>query len=179
MAGLGGEQGDPLTPALISLAQHRALVEASSRSVPGERVFAYLDDLYIVTTRERARAAFEVVSETVERVAGVRTHLGKLRAWSSGGGSAPPGIEALGKDVWTADKVASENGLKILGTPLGKQAFVDKLAHERIAAEKEMLEQIEKMSDLQSAFVMLSMSAVPRANHMIRMLPPSKSLMYA
>ena len=32
---------------------------------------------------------------------------------------------------------------------------------------------ISKMRDLQCAWIMLSMSAVPRANHMIRMVPPS------
>ena len=43
-------------------------------------MFAYLDDVYVLTTRPRAQAAFECVAEAVERVAGVRTQLGKLRA---------------------------------------------------------------------------------------------------
>ncbi len=76
LQGEGGEQGDPLMPALYSLAQHRALVEAAGQLLPTERVFAYLDDLYVLTTRPRMRTAFEVVASAVERVAGVRTHLG-------------------------------------------------------------------------------------------------------
>ncbi len=81
-------------PALYSLAQHRALVEAAGQLLPTERVFAYLDDLYVLTTRPRMRTAFEVVASAVERVAGVRTHLGKLKALSSGGGEAPAGDAA-------------------------------------------------------------------------------------
>ena len=34
----GGEQGDPLMPALFALAQHDALVEADTKLEPGERV---------------------------------------------------------------------------------------------------------------------------------------------
>jgi len=42
--GEGGEQGDPLMPALYSLGQHGALRHAASQLLSGEYVFAYLDD---------------------------------------------------------------------------------------------------------------------------------------
>ena len=87
--GEGGEQGCPLMPALYSLAQHDALVEADGRLLPGEQIFSFLDDLYIKTCRARARSAFDEVAGAVECGAGVRSNLGKLRAWSSGGGRAP------------------------------------------------------------------------------------------
>ena len=44
--GEGGEQGDPLMPLLVCLAQHPALVAANERLDAGEHLFAYLDDLY-------------------------------------------------------------------------------------------------------------------------------------
>ena len=110
----GGEQGCPLMPALYSLAQHDALVEADGHLLPTELLFAFLDDLYVVTTRGRAHEAFETVTECVERKAGVRTHLGKLKAWSTGGGPAPIGLSAIGPDVWTADKPDNLNGLVVL-----------------------------------------------------------------
>ena len=48
--GEGGEQGDPLMLLLFSLGQHGAL-EAVQRSLrDGERMLAYLDDIYIVTS---------------------------------------------------------------------------------------------------------------------------------
>ena len=35
----------------------------------------------------------------MERMAGVRSNLGKLRAWSAGGGPAPEGFEAFEEEV--------------------------------------------------------------------------------
>eukprot|EP00959_Pyramimonas_sp_CCMP1952_P470508 9496763-Pyramimonas_sp.AAC.1 len=69
-------------PALSALAQHDGLVEAESMLQPSERILSFLDDHYVVTTRDRAAAAFRIVANAVERHAGVRSHLGKLRAWS-------------------------------------------------------------------------------------------------
>ena len=67
----------------------------------------------------------------------------------------------------------------ILGTPLGKAAFVEAFVETKIVAEKTLLDKVLKLEDLQCAWIMLSMSAVPRANHLIRMLPPSISRAYA
>ena len=64
--GEGGEQGDPLMPALFALAQHDALEAAAGQLREGERLLAFLDDLYVVTSRDRDRAAFETVAEEVE-----------------------------------------------------------------------------------------------------------------
>ena len=109
----------------------------------------------------------------------MRSHLGKLRVWSSGGGPCPDDLLALGNDVWTADKPEHENGLKILGTPLGKPAYVEQFVNERMHKENCFLGKLLKMTDLQCAWIMLSFSAVPRANHMIRMVPPSSVHGYA
>ena len=46
--GEGGEQGDPLMPLLFCLGQHPALAAVSAALQDGERLFAFLDDLYIV-----------------------------------------------------------------------------------------------------------------------------------
>ena len=65
LQGEGGEQGDALAPALFALAQHDALVAASAHLQEGEFLAAFLDDLYIVTTPERARAAFDSTAAAV------------------------------------------------------------------------------------------------------------------
>ena len=56
----GGEQGDPLMPALCSLAQQPALEEVQSQLRGGEALFAYLDDTYVVCTPERACELYKV-----------------------------------------------------------------------------------------------------------------------
>ena len=152
---------------------------ASLNLLPSERVFSFLDDLYLVTTKARAGVAFQELAGQVERHAGVKTNLGKLRAWCRGGGAAPPDLATFGAEVWTADKPKEENGLIILGTPLGTREFVEAHAAERMRKELFLLAQVCKMQDLQCAWVMLSMCAVPRANHTIRILPPSLSRTYA
>ena len=63
----GGEQGDPLMPALYALAQHDGLVEADAKLEAGERLFSFLDDLYVTTPKKRARAAFDTVAVSVHR----------------------------------------------------------------------------------------------------------------
>ena len=101
--GEGGEQGDPLMPALYSLAQHDALVEADGALLPGEHILSFLDDLYLVTSKDRAAEAFRTVTGAVARRAGVHTHLGKLKAWSASGGPSPPDLAAISPEAWTAD----------------------------------------------------------------------------
>ena len=106
-------------PALFALAQHDALVEADALLEPGERLFSFLDDLYLTTTKPRAQEAFQVVADSVQRHAGVQTNFGKLKAWSRAGGEAPEGLE----EAWQGSKPDCENGLIVLGTPLGRGAL--------------------------------------------------------
>ena len=177
--GEGGEQGDPLMPALYSLGQHSALQHAASRLWPGEHLFAYLDDLYVICRRERAATAFRTVAEAVAEMAGVQSHLGKLRAWCSGGGPAPADLAALGPQVWTADLPPEQNGLKVLGVPIGTKEFVQACGAERLAEERTLLDILPELPDTQCSWVLLAMSAVPRANHLLRATPPTQVQEYA
>ena len=89
-----------------------------------------------------------------------------------------PDVRALGPEVWTAANPPETNGLVILGTPLGTTEFVNACGVERMQQEQRMLQEISKMEDPPSAWTMLCMSAVPRANHTARILPPSTSRFY-
>jgi hypothetical protein len=175
----GGEQGCPLMPALFALAQHDALVQASGNMLPDELLFSFLDDLYVVTSRARAYEAFQEVATQVETHAGVKTHMGKLKAWCRGGGPAPDDLAEACPDAWTADSPDVDNGLVVLGTPMGTKAFVEQQANDRIEKEKRLLKELPLLKDVQAAWVLLCQSAVPRANHTIRVLPPSLSQKYA
>ena len=175
----GGEQGCPLMPALFALAQHDALAEANESLLPDEHIFAFLDDLYVIASKARAGEALQEVAWKVETRAGVRSHTGKLRAWCKRGGPAPSDVQDISEDAWTADLPDEENGIVILGTPLGRPAFVEKHAAERMETENKMLHELPGFKDIQAAWSLLLYSAVPRANHTIRVLPPSQSTAYA
>ena len=70
-------------PMLFALGQHRALQAAARRLGEGEHVFAFLDDIYIRTCRERAREEFDVVTLSVAGLAQTRPNLGKCRVYAA------------------------------------------------------------------------------------------------
>ena len=49
-------------PALFCLGLHDSLVSATARLNPGEHLVAYLDDVYIVSGRDRAKATHMISS---------------------------------------------------------------------------------------------------------------------
>ncbi|CAK0900915.1 unnamed protein product, partial [Prorocentrum cordatum] len=71
--------------ALFALALHGAPAGASKTFEQGDFLVAFLDDVYIKTTRARARAAFDTTTGAIHLHANVDCHLGKCRAYSRGG----------------------------------------------------------------------------------------------
>ena len=57
----GGEQGDPFMPALYSLGQRAALQTLHSNLGPGETLFAFLDDVYVVLPPHRVRPVYDLL----------------------------------------------------------------------------------------------------------------------
>ena len=82
-------------PALFCLAMRPALAEIQARLHADDLVVVYLDDVYVVTTPDRARAAYDVVAEVLPRVCNIQVNRGKLQAWCRSGRAAPPGIAEL------------------------------------------------------------------------------------
>ena len=70
----GCEQGDPLAPALFALGQHGALCQAPSALRTSERLLAFLDDLYVLTARGRAREARDTMVQAVQEGCGILSH---------------------------------------------------------------------------------------------------------
>ena len=177
--GEGCEQGDPLAPALYALGQHGALLKAASAVHASDSLLAFLDDLYVLTTRERARAARDTVVGIVEAECGIASNEGKTRVYSSAGGPPPPGVAELGSDVWRGDKPLEERGLVVLGTPIGHPHFIAAWAAQRMRTERELLQQLPLLPDLQCAWLLLARCASPRANHALRTVPPQAVASYA
>ena len=181
--GEGGEQGDPLMPALFALGIHEAVEEVSTQLHPGERIFAFLDDIYLVAPRHRAAEVYKLMARTLEQRAGIKADIGKAAAWSKNGGPPPPGVNDLGDPskppVWKGNLPPAENGIVILGTPLGTPEFCTQHAQERIKEENKFLQWLPQIPELQAGWLLLLFCAVPRANHLLRVLPPSITEGYA
>ena len=180
----GGEQGDPLMPALYALAQHAALADVATALVPGEAVLAFLDDTYIVCSPERVAPLYGALSDALWARARVQLNQGKTRVWNAAG-EEPPNLSAIqpqqGGDVWVGawSSPPERQGLVVLGAPLGSAAFVRQHLQEKRRQHNTLLQRIPALSDLQSAWLLLVFCASPRANYLLRMLPPNSTTEYA
>ena len=136
LAGEGGEQGDPLMPALFALGQHEALEAICMVLLPSEKLFAFLDDIFIVGAPECMAFLHAQVESALWDHARIRINQGKTQLWNragvfpvgcehipwmQGGGAVPPVI------VWRGDQSlpTREQGIRVLGTPLGHGDHVE------------------------------------------------------
>ena len=137
--GEGGEQGDPLMPSLFCLGIHGALEQAGRNLLPSEVLVGYLDDIYVVTCRERARQCYDDIVTSLRNLAGIEVNFGKAECWGLGGGGPPDGILELGSDpnrpVWKGNLASELCGVEALGVPMGSEGFV--IAHCRGKAEEQ------------------------------------------
>ena len=168
----GGEQGDPLMPLLFCLAVHDAFVEVQEHLQAGEEIFAYLDDVYALSTPERSRDLYDLLAQKLHDVAGIRLHTGKTRTWNRAG-AVPERMAELGPSVW------SPAGLKILGTPLGTPEFHSIATRERLEEETLLWRAIPWVPNLQCSWQLLVQCAGPRCHHFLRCVPPELSITYA
>ena len=180
--GEGGEQGDPLMPALYSLGQHRALEAVARRLHPTERLFAFLDDLYVVCRPDRVVDVHHILAVELWSHAKIQIQHGKTQVWNRGG-VEPTEIETLQAAaqvsdpdalVWRGDPTLPEveQGMKILGTPLGHPSYVQSFLRAKTDDHTLLLERIPEVPDLQSAWLILLFCASTRANYLLRALPP-------
>ena len=182
--GDGGEQGDPLMPALFSLAQHPALSEAAAGLQESEAIFAFLDDNYVVSAPERTDALHSALEDALWRHARVRLNRGKTRVWNAGG-EEPAGLARLqpvgAEPVWTGawSLPADQQGLLVLGAPLGSEAFVRRELRRKRETQDQLLARLPAVGDLQCAWLLLLFCASPRANCLLRMLPPGATEAFA
>ena len=83
--GEGGEQGDALMPLLFSLGQHNALHAVQERLLPNERIFAFLDDVYVVCLPDRVAAIHMLLENALWVHARIRVHAGKTKIFNRAG----------------------------------------------------------------------------------------------
>ena len=142
----------------------------------GEQLFAFKMTCTSCAKSARAMKIFELVQTVLLKRAGIGVNFGKSRAFDFNG-IEPSEIEKLGKKVWNGrlDEPAHKRGMEVLGTPIGTVEFAETFCQEHLAEPVTMLEQIAKVPDLQSAWLILSLSASPRAVLTMRTFPPSVS----
>ena len=159
-------------PLLFSLGIHDAIQHVASQLRPDEQVFAYLDDVYAICAPERVVEVYDLLRAALGELAGIHLHTGKTRVWNKSG-QPPENVDRLGVDAWNAE------GVKVLGTPIGTEAFVSDHVTDRMGEEQKLLDALSDVPDLQCAWQILLQCAGPRCNHLLRTLPPTQSTEYA
>ena len=159
--GEGGEQGDPLMPMLYALGQHGSLAATQERMIGNEKVFAYLDDVYLASGPGRVEQVQSIVSEELHNRAHIEVHHGKTQVWNRSG-VLPSGIEALTRAarvvkpdavVWKGDPnlPPTQQGLKVLGVPLGQPAYVREFLENKSREQTVLFERIPWVTDPQAS----------------------------
>ena len=147
-------------------------------SQENEKLFAFLDDIYVVCDPDRVGDVHQLLQRELWVHARISLHLGKTQVWNRTG-ECPPACEemqraALQVDpearVWKGDvsRPRSEQGLKILGTPVGQPEYVTTKLDQLIAKHRVLLERIPAVNDLQSGWLLLTFYAATRANFTLR-----------
>ena len=114
-------------PLLFSLAVNNALQEVQAELLPEEWLFAFLDDVYALSTPERCRKMYDLYR--LFHRAGIRLHTCKTRTWNRAT-QDPERMEELGANVWNPE------GLKVLATPVGTPRFHQAASEERLHKEE-------------------------------------------
>ena len=182
------EQGDALMPLLYSIGQHQALDEVVRGLLPTEKLFAYLDDVYVVTTPDRVATVYTLLQENLWVVAGVRINSGKTQVWNAAG-RKPLVYEAMDRiaqaqnpeaKVWRGSEVpVDRQGVKDLGAPIGHPAFVTAQLAAVAEHQATLLQRIPLTPDLQSAWLLLLHCAGGRPTYFLRVVNPEAALDYA
>ena len=180
--GEGGEQGDPLMPMLYALGQHRALLAVQSQLLPNERLMAFLDDVYVVSEPERIGELHNTLRRDLWIHSRIQIHAGKTKIWNRGG-HVPPDHDVLfaaarmedpNAQIWFGDlqTPAGLRGIRVLGTPLGTEEFVQAQLRTTVGSHELLLSRIPLVPDLQSAFLLLLFCASSRATFYLRVCNP-------
>ena len=139
-----------------------------------------LDDLYFVCKPNRVSIIYGIVEKALWEHARIRVHTGKTQVWNKRG-VAPNGMDKLGAGAWRGGTNLSfeEQGMKILGTPVGHPQYVRKELLKLAEEQSVLLGRIPTLEDTQSAWLLLLFCASMRANYILRVVPPDLSKEYS
>ena len=155
------QQGDPLGPFLFSLALHSVISKLSQRH-PKVLSPCYLDDATIIGSKQEVVSAFVEMKDELASI-GLDLREDKCEAY------CPSGIVD-----WDLPIPVRDEGLEILGTPVGSDSFFKEKCIEIVKCEKShFLAKLPLLDDMQSALLLLRYCPVPKITHLLRTVPPS------
>ena len=80
--GLGGEQGGPMVPLLVSLGEHAVLQAANAILEDIERLLTLLGEVHVTCVPGRVGAVHQILQDALWAHARIRIHHGKTQIWN-------------------------------------------------------------------------------------------------
>ena len=182
LQGEGGRaRATPLMPGLFSFGQHDALLAVQDTLRPIEYLWAFQDDIFLVT--EPARIAtvhreFGFHLWTRARISpctlGICAHQ-VVKEYSKQPESHPDAV------VWKGDESlpTTNQGVVVLGALLGHADFVARKLEAKMDEHRVLFRRILAVQDLQCAWLLLLFCAATRANYFLRVVEPAMSQRFA
>ena len=197
----GVEQGDSLAPALFAYGLRPALLRAQAvldeqchaLGIPTVTLLAYLDDIVILAPRSIAETAYDVVQEALRSECGLELSPTKTQVWTPRqvqppGALAqywrPDGVVVLGgpQDAPSLSAALVADAVRPLAFPVGLQAgpFVQQFVADKLAGMRRSAGLVTSLVSnaphdypaLQIALQLLVFCVAPKADHLLRHLPP-------
>ena len=91
----------------------------------GEVLFAYLDDIYVLSDPSCVAEIFLQVKQSLFRSADIQVNLGKTKVGNNAA-IKPEDLDTIGAEAWTGEGPEEDRGRVVLGVPVGHRAFVQK-----------------------------------------------------
>lgn len=169
-------------PTLFSLVSNTALRQFHEDLHDGERVAAYLDDIFITAQPSRIRTLFDALARHLSTHAGIRFHAGKTKVWNAGG-VGPPNVQEFTTTtpVWLGNPTLlhTQQGLQVLGLPLGHPEYIQEELAKLSRKHKLFFDQLPALPDLQASWLLLLYCAAPRVYYALRGLRPDLTRTFA
>ena len=126
--------------------------------LPSEHLLPFLDDIYVVCGAVRVSDVYTSLQQELWRHSRIEVHQGKTQLWNRDG-VMPSGCEAMtiaarapdeNAIVWRGDHELPpvQQGVKLLGIPLGHAAYVENKLAKLSLSHSVLLERIQAVTNL-------------------------------
>ena len=142
----GVHQGCPASLAIFTLVVHPVIL-AVRDEVPGLKLNTFfLDDSFQIGRTEQLQRALQIIVREGEP-RGLRLSPGKSTLWSPSGAVQ---TDNFGYGV----RFITEDGIRVLGSPIGKEEFVKKYLEEAVEKCREVSEQLPRLEDKMTSYIL-------------------------